>query len=105
MASTANTAAPATVASGACWPGTRNMVSAASETHVPKAAAQTPTTSCRLPRCCRLRYSPASRPDAGDRTQAAPATRTAKYGTTAAAGTSPVTQAAASRPQAHVTMS
>ncbi len=50
MASTANTAAPATVASGACWPGMRKAVSAASEAPVIRAAPQTPTTSSRLPR-------------------------------------------------------
>ncbi len=105
MASTANTAPPATVASGACWLRIRKVVSAASETQVPRAAVLTPTTSCRLPRWFLLRYSPASRPDAGDRTQRAPAARTAKYCRTAADATSRVTQAAARRPQNQVRMS
>jgi len=105
MASTANTAAPATVASGACCPRIRKVVSAASEAQVPRAAALTPTTSCRLPRWCLLRYSPASRPDTGARMPTAAAARTAKYGRTAADVMSRVTQAAASRPQTQVAMS
>src|SRR5580700_2867134 len=71
MASTANTAAPATVASGARWPVTRKTVRMMSAAHVPRAATQTPTTSSRLPRRYRLRYIPAIRPDAGHRTHTA----------------------------------
>ena len=105
MASTANTAAPATVASGACWPGIRKVVAAPSAAHVPKAAAQTPTTSSRLPRWYRLRYSPASRPQAGTSTPTASVTRREKACMTAAGERSRVTHADASMPQIQTIMS